>query len=123
MKRLIGLLSLLIFVISCTNSSIPKGVLDEMHMKAVLREMHLTDAYLSTISDKDSVAKIAPVYYQTVLKNHQTNLKGFEQSLRYYSERPELLDTFYSQIAKELEPTIKKPKTGKKAVDMPQEVQ
>lgn len=123
MKRLIGLLSLLIFLISCADTSRPKGVLDETHMKAVLKEMHLTDAYLNTIADTDSIAKIAPAYYQTIFKNHQTNFKGFEQSLRYYSEKPELLDSFYSQITAELQKSkVKLSKRGKR-VSLPEEVQ
>ncbi len=98
MKRLLLLFGLSILLFGCSSAPAPDGVLPEAEMKAVLKDIHLTEAYLNTISDLDSVNKVSSGYYQMVLKKHHTDLKQFEKSLKYYAENPVLLDSMYSQI-------------------------
>ncbi len=98
MKRLLLLSGLLILLFGCSSVQTPEGVLTEAEMKAVLKDIHLTEAYLNTISDLDSVEKVSSGYYQMVLKKHHTDLKQFEKSLKYYAKNPVLLDSMYSQI-------------------------
>lgn len=113
MKRILVLFGILIFLYSCNFSGVPEGVLNQDEMKAVLKDMSLTDAYLTTISDSDSVKKVAPAYYQLVFKQHKTNLKQFEKSLNYYSTQPVLLDTMYNQIIAEFKKEKKERKKFK----------
>ena len=114
MKRLILLFSVQIFLVSCNHSERPKGVLEEKEMKAVLKDMHLTDAYLITLPDSDSIRKVAPAYYQMLFKKHHTDLKIFEKSLRYYAQHPVLLDSLYTQLGDELSRAQKKSHSGLK---------
>lgn len=99
MKQLLRLIPVLILIFSC-GSPKPEGVLNEQEMKSVLKDMHLANAYLNTLSP-DSMGKIAPTYYRQIFKNHKTDYKTFEKSLKYYSEKPILLDSMYSKIAAE----------------------
>ncbi len=99
MKQLLRLVPVLILIFSC-GSPKPEGVLNEQEMKSVLKDMHLANAYLNTLAP-DSMGKIAPTYFQQIFKNHDTDFRTFEKSLKFYSEQPILLDSMYSQIAAE----------------------
>lgn len=101
MKRLLLPVLVSIFMLSC-DSGTPKGVLPKPEMKAVLKDMHLADAYLSTLDPGDSSQQIATGYYRFIFKKHHTDLKAFEKSLRYYATNPVVLDSMYSQISAEL---------------------
>ncbi|MEY3678606.1 MAG: hypothetical protein RI924_747 [Bacteroidota bacterium] len=107
MKRLILLFGVSILLLACNRNEIPEGILSEKEMKAVLKDIHLTDAYLNTIADLDSVKKVSSGYYQTVFKKHQIDLTKFEKSLKYYALYPVLLDSMYSQINAEYEKKLK----------------
>lgn len=98
MKRLLLLFGLSILLFGCSSDPAPEGILSEAEMKAVLKDIHLNEAYLNTIPDLDSIKKVSSGYYQMVLKKHHTDLKQFEKSLKYYAENPVLLDSMYSQI-------------------------
>lgn len=102
MKRILLLSAALIFMYSCSGPDVPADILGQKEMKGILRDMHLADAYLNSISDSDSVKKLAPAYHQKIFKIHGSDLKQFEKSLSYYSGQPELLDSLYSQIIAEL---------------------
>ncbi len=112
MKQLLKLVPLLIFIFSCSSPR-PEGVLNEQDMKSVLKDMHLANAYLNTLP-MDSMEKVAPVYFKQIFKNHQTDYRTFEKSLRYYSEQPILLDSMYSQIAAEYRALEKQVKPSSK---------
>lgn len=112
MKRVLLLFSILIFISSCIHFGTPKGVLKPNEMKAVLTDMHLTDAYVSTLSDTLKAKELAKKYYSGIFKKHHTSLKEFEKSLTYYATEPALLDSMYQQIYTELtaKPLSKSPK-------------
>lgn len=101
MKRLILLTAVLILLFSCRDAQAPEGVLQPEAMKAVLKDVHLAEAYLNTLPTEDSVKKVADGFYQNVFKKHQTDFKQFEKSMRYYAKHPVLLDSLYSQLISE----------------------
>ncbi|MFM6953606.1 MAG: DUF4296 domain-containing protein [Sphingobacteriaceae bacterium] len=102
MKRLILLFCLSIFLHSCSTSSTPNGVLPPEQMKAVLKDMHLADAYLSTLADTLPLKKYPGKLYQNVFKKHHTSLKEFNASLGFYARKPTVLDSMYKQIYDDL---------------------
>jgi hypothetical protein len=102
MKRLILLLTVLIFAISCSDIQHPQEVLNPEKLSAVLKDVHLTEAYFNTLPSEDSIKKIAPAYYAQLFKKHQISYQQFEQSLKFYTQKPVLLDSIYSQINAEL---------------------
>jgi hypothetical protein len=102
MKRLLLLSAVLIFMFSCSDSQPPKGVLPAEKLAAVLKDIHLTEAYLNMLPNEDSVKKVAPAYYAQLFKKHETDFKQFERSLKYYTQKPLLLDSIYSQINTDL---------------------
>lgn len=50
-----------------------------------------------------SVKQQADIFYNAVYKKHHTNKAQFEESLRYYSKQPKLLDNMYDQVSRDLE--------------------
>ena len=50
-----------------------------------------------------SVKQQADIFYNAVYKKHHTSKTQFEESLRYYSKQPKLLDDMYSQVSLDLE--------------------
>lgn len=50
-----------------------------------------------------SVKQQADIFYNAVYKKHHTSKIQFEESLRYYSKQPKLLDYMYGQVSLDLE--------------------
>ncbi len=115
MKRVLLFFSVLIFISACTQSGVPGDVLAPKEMKALLKDMHLTDAYISTLSDTLKAKELAKKYYAGIYKKYQIGQKDFERSLKYYATEPSLLDSMYKQIYEDL--TQKAPVKLPKAVE------
>jgi hypothetical protein len=102
MKRLIPGFFLLIFAGACTRDKAPAGILENEKMISVLTDIHLVDSYLST-SRYDTTTQPASNYKKMVYKKYGIDSVQFQKSLRYYSRRPELLDTMYYQVLQKLD--------------------
>ena len=73
-------------------------------MQQVLYDLHLAEAY-STMARKDSTVRrnakdmdSLGVYYVTIFKHHQLSADQFQESLQWYKEHPEQLDSIYSKM-------------------------
>jgi len=102
MKRLILLLCFPFFLNACALSSRPKDVLSPDEMKAVLKDMHLADAYLGTLSDTIQIRVLSVKLYKNVFTKHHTSLTEFNASLAFYAGKPTVLDSMYKQISDDL---------------------
>ena len=102
MKRLILLLCIPFFLHACSLSSRPKDVLAPDEMKAVLKDMHLADAYLGTLSDTLQIKVLSGKLYKNVFTKHHTSLTEFNASLAFYAGKPTVLDSMYKQIYDDL---------------------
>jgi hypothetical protein len=113
MKRLILLLCIPFFLNACALSTRPKDVLAPDEMKAVLKDLHLADAYLSTLSDTQQIKGLSGKLYKNVFTKHRTSLNEFNASLAFYSGKPIVLDSMYKQIYDDLKKVDRKNKLPK----------
>ena len=91
---------LLLTAISCNNQP---AHLSPEQMKDVLLDMHLAESY-STIAGPDSVRKLGKnedsltKFYTVILHHHGVTTAQFIQSMDWYRDRPEQLDSIYSKM-------------------------
>ena len=102
MKRLLLLLCIPFFLNACALSTRPSDVLAPDEMKAVLKDIHLADAYLSTLSDTLQIKVLSGKLYKNVFTKHHTSLNEFNASLAFYAGKPTVLDSMYKQIYDDL---------------------
>ncbi len=102
MKRLLLLLCIPFFLNACALSTRPSDVLAPDEMKAVLKDIHLADAYLSTLSDTLQIKVLSGKLYKNVFTKHHTSLNEFNASLSFYAGKPTVLDSMYKQIYDDL---------------------
>ena len=82
--------------------------LSSSRMQQVLFDLYLAEAY-STMVPKDSFLRITEknkdslaLFYQRVFRSHKITQKQFEQSMKWYTEHPEHLDTIYTRLIPEI---------------------
>ncbi|HTN47452.1 MAG TPA: DUF4296 domain-containing protein [Flavipsychrobacter sp.] len=92
---------LFLLVVSCqeTSTHLPPG-----KMQGVLEDIHLAEAYSSMVArdsgirtsqkNNDSLAS----YYQLILEHHKLSANQFEESLKWYKQHPEELDSIYAKM-------------------------
>jgi len=102
MKRLLLLLCIPFFLNACALSTRPNDVLAPDEMKAVLKDIHLADAYLSTLSDTLQIRVLSGKLYKNVFTKHHTSLNEFNASLAFYAGKTTVLDSMYKQIYDDL---------------------
>lgn len=93
------LLSFSSLIWSCRPSEVEEAPrLPFSKMSEVLSDVHLMEGELQGINktEKDSVANL---YYYYIFKLHDVNQEDFYQSLNYYNNHPDLLETLYSATA------------------------
>ena len=94
MKRLF-IAVLVIVAASCSSrQEIPKDVLKQPQMQAVLWDMLRADEFIMNYIKKDSAHKIKDEsirLYEDVFRIHKTSKKQFVKSIMFYNGHPELL--------------------------------
>jgi hypothetical protein len=104
------LLSLMAFglflvLFSCSGKekqiSIPKNVLPKEKMGRVITDVHLQEAEQSIRTLPDSTSKI-PINFQKVFEKDTITKQQYEESLTFYIDHPQLLDSVYTQVLNEL---------------------
>lgn len=75
-------------------------VLDRDKMKAVTRDMLLTDAYLLDKNVDDSVATL---YYESVLAKHKISRAKYDSSLVWYGENAPVYMAIYQELLTEFQ--------------------
>lgn len=93
--------SFLIFS-SCEEANTPHFPADKM--QAMLEDIHIAEAY-STVINQDSLHRGAErnmdslaVYYQEIFTHYHTGYEEFQQSLLWYKQHPEGLDSIYIRM-------------------------
>lgn len=102
MKQIFLLLLPAFLFFSCNETNAPHFPPDKM--QAILQDIHLAESY-STVIRQDSLHRGAErdydslaVYYQTIFRHYHTDDKEFEQSLTWYKQHPEELDSIYIRM-------------------------
>jgi len=63
-----------------------------------MADLHTMDGYMSTIIYNDTIRRNSKNLYATIYKTHNTTPALYENSLKYYSMKPVLLDTMYNRV-------------------------
>jgi hypothetical protein len=104
MRKLVPLFFILLFIISCSDKKkIPKGVLPQAKMQAVLWDMISAGEFLTAyVLNKDSVDKMAEsskLYGQTLQFHHITR-EDFDKSYLFYQQHPALMKVILDSLSK-----------------------
>ena len=102
--RTILMSALLLVAVACNNEvKVPKEVLPQKKMEAVLWDMLRADEMVNlqytkdtTINRKDSSFRL----YQQIFAIHRTDAATFKKSFKYYQSRPELLKPVFDSLQK-----------------------
>lgn len=108
-------LFLSIFLWACSAPpSVPKNVIPPDKMGAVLYDVIRTDEMVDFLQLNDSTyrsfAKRASLY-DTVFQLHGVKKAAFQQSLKYYQSRPDILKDILDSLQKKATPSPTTPKT------------
>jgi hypothetical protein len=109
MNRGIFFLLLSFFVIACSQREIPKDVLPQKKMQAVLWDVLLADEVAEFYIQKDSAMHALEKHadlYQQVFQIHKISKEDFKRSLQFYESHPNLLKPVLDSLQKESEKTI-----------------
>jgi hypothetical protein len=97
--RLIKITFLCLLILSaCSQDKRPKGILDQQKMIEVTADLHIIDGYLSTLMYTDSARILGKNFYVTIYEKHHISRADYEESLKYYSMQPVLLDSMYNKV-------------------------
>lgn len=106
MKQSFLLFLFIVLAVSCSKKE--REHLPPAQMQAVLYDVHLAEVYSivlmrdsnnrSTERNPDSLA----YFYKSVLHHHNITWAQFEESLKWYEEHPEELDSIYNRMIPEM---------------------
>ncbi len=92
------LLFLVTLISACEPNNKPKDLIEEKKMILIMTDLHIMDGYMSTIVYNDTMRRNTKNLYATIYKTHNTTQQSYEESLKYYSRKPALLDTMYNKV-------------------------
>ena len=108
MKKYIALLLWVALATACQKKQ-SGDHLSQSQMGKILFDVQLAEAY-STMVIKDTVHKLTGrnmdslgVYYKEILAHHKVSEQLFNESLNYYREHPDELDSIYTKMLPEFE--------------------
>jgi len=94
MKRFFIVMGVALAASCSSRQEIPKDVLKQPQMQAVLWDMLRADEFVTNYVKKDSLHKMKDEsirLYEDVFRLHNTNKKQFVRSIMFYNGHPELL--------------------------------
>ena len=94
MKNIYFLSLLILF--SCQEKKDNKNIIPKGKFTSILEEIHLKESEFPS-------NRINNTNYQEILYNHNVSKTDFENTLQYYSERPDLLEKMYEEMLINLE--------------------
>lgn len=90
--------SLLFFSCSEKQVTIPENVINQKEMASILTEIHLSQAAFGDQSLNDSLKFSQNDYITFILKQHKVEKDSFLNSLKFYSNHPEILESVYDSV-------------------------
>ena len=92
MKKLIPILAILVFTGCSHKNRIPKGILSQKEMTAIMWDMMRADEYFNLSSNyNDTLRKMERTsMYEQIFRLHSTDLSEFKKSISFYQSRPDL---------------------------------
>lgn len=93
----------LIFLAACKGGGTPNGIINKEQMTNLLTEIHIVDGSMySVMQVPDTLYKYSTGKYLAVFKKYHTDSIQFRKSFKYYTSEPEVLQSIYEQIAKNI---------------------
>ena len=92
----------LLSVVLCLSSCRPKGILHSWEMRALLVDLHRTDAIMQISGLQYKHQEDKALYYAVILEKHGTTQAQFDSSLVWYTAHPQLFDKIYPKVLKDL---------------------
>jgi hypothetical protein len=91
---------ILCLIFSCARKKIevPKDIIQQKEMTAILSDIHIAQAAIGNTVNIDSSDYTMNDYLKNILKDHQTSREEFMNSLKFYSNNPELLQEVYDSV-------------------------
>lgn len=103
---------IVILVLACSNSDVPKGILTEKEITPVLVDIHLAE---SIFSQRYALGVTSENYqedlYLSVLKKYKLDRKVFEASVLYYGKHPDKYRPVYDEVLNQLNEMAVKTRT------------
>jgi len=104
MKKML-ILALSVLILSCGEEkksiAIPENILSKEKMAQVITDIHLAEAQASLRSLPDTTSK-GSISFQKIFDKDSISKQQYEESLSFYIEHPEMLDSVYAQVLNEL---------------------
>jgi len=97
MKKII-FLGVIFACLSGCKSPIPAHIIQPDQMGKLLYDMHMVDAYISTMPNQDSAKKVAASYYKGIYKKFKVDSALYQQSMDFYYDNPEIMSDLYKNI-------------------------
>lgn len=97
MKKIL-LLGFIFAVICGCKSPVPKEIIQPDQMQKILYDMHMVDAYISTIPVQDSAKRVAAAYYKGVYKKFGIDSVSYSKSMDFYYSNPEIMNAMYVKL-------------------------
>lgn len=101
-----------LFWTACSGESVPKDVLPPIEMQAVMYDVIRVDEMVDFLRMSDSTYQSfskRTALYDTVFGLHNITKEKFQQSLKYYQGRPDLLKEMINDLHAEITDTTNKP--------------
>jgi hypothetical protein len=94
---------------ACSQTEVPKDVLSQKEMEAVLWDVLLADQtaefYIQGDSSINALEKHTDLYQQ-VFQIHKISKEDFKESLRFYESHPKLLKPVFDSLQKRSERSV-----------------
>ena len=92
----------LLSLVLCLTACRPKGILHSWEMRALLVDLHKTDAMMQVSGLQHKHQEDKALYYAVILEKHGTTQAQFDSSLVWYTAHPQLFDKIYPRVLKDL---------------------
>lgn len=93
-----------LLIISCGKKAepIPADIIDPEKMRSLFTDLHLAQASISVNTITDTAGFKMNDYQEYILNKHRIGKTEFLNSLRYYTQRPELMQVIYDSVMLDL---------------------
>jgi hypothetical protein len=94
---------LFIAMVSCSSKQVPvpDNILDEKEMTTVMTDLHIAQVEMNQRTRTDKDVK-ADDYVELVLRKNKIERKKFLESLKFYTDNPEILGVIYDSVLVQL---------------------
>lgn len=106
MKRIFLISLLFVLVAACGRKDkgiMPERLLNEQEMTALMTDVQIVEADINFRKSKgDNIEGLSKAYYDQLFEHHGITDSIFAQNIRYYTERPALLETIMDSVTQRL---------------------